>query len=363
MASSNNISNGPLRSAFYVLSLRLLAILIGPLLLFVVGELIFRLNPGWTADPPATPPYNYRVPDKKMGWFVQAGYAFEGTMNDFKGNPYAVKLTFGKNGFRTYGDLNASGRKRVLFIGDSYTACAQTSDDKTWHRLLADSLPVEVFAYGAAGFGTTQEYLIVKEYMDEIKPDLVVIMFCTNDFIDNYWELEKRANYHVRMPRPYTLEDGSIVRRYAAEWPRSVKPWSRFLYWIIRRIQLSNGTFDLPPKEPAEKFIAEQREQYPLFARSVRMTDATLKNFQALLPPQTALLGVCVDGFEAPYVAFEQLCADNRIPFAGNMPAYIQRFESSECVRTDDGYHWNNRGNQLVASYLKPLIIDILDKK
>lgn len=341
----------------------LISILIGPLLMLILGEIIFRFNPQWVADPPAPAPYNYRIPDEKFGWYVQEGYRWEGEMRDHAGTAYPVKLHFGKNGFRSYGNPAAEGRKRVLIVGDSYTACAQTSDEKTWHHLLADSLPVEVFAYGAAGYGTTQEYLICKEYLDGVRPDIVVLMFCTNDFIDNYWELEKRANYHVRMPRPYTLEDGSLVTRYAAEYPRNIKPWSNFIYWMIRQVMLAKGTFDKPPKEPSEKLMSEQQDAYPPFAKSQQMTGAALRNLKGLLPEGTPLIGVSVDGFEPAYSRFERICRENQIQHGGNLPAYLQQFEAGECIRTDDGYHWNDRGNALVAAYLKPRIEDLLNLK
>lgn len=316
-----------------------------------------RLFPKFVNDPPAPPPYNYRVPGKFYGWLVQEGYRYEGEMRDFKGNPYPLQITFGKNGFRKWGDPGALHRKKVLFLGDSYTACAQTSDDKLFYKLLGDSLPIEVFAYGAAGFGSTQQYLVLEKYLDAVKPDLVVWQFCSNDFIDNYWELEKMAGYHVRMRRPYTLEDGSVAYRLAAEYPRNVKQYSYFLYFILKRIAEARGTFDKPPAEPAEKWIAEQNLDYEPFARSVRMTDAVIKKMKKLLPPQTSLLAFDADGFQPQYDQIKRLCFENGVPFADSLDAFIYRFEAAgECVRTDDGYHWNNRGNELAAAFLKPVI-------
>ncbi|MBK6933237.1 MAG: SGNH/GDSL hydrolase family protein [Saprospirales bacterium] len=336
----------------------LITLLLGLLLTSLLGELFFRVFPAGVSDPPAPAPYNYRTPDDAYGWLVQEGYRHEGTLRDRCDSTYALDVSFGANGFRKWGNPAAvAGRKKVLFLGDSYTACAQTSDDRLYYKLLGDSLPIEVFAYGAAGYSNAQQYLVLEKYLQAVQPDLVVWQLCSNDFIDNYWELEKVAGYHVRMRRPYILEDGSITHKLAAEYPRNVKPWSHFLYYILKRIAEARGTFDKPPAEPAEKFIAEQNMAYEPFARSVRMTDAIFKKMKALVLPQTRLLVFNADGYQPQYDQFARLCQENGLAFAGSLPDYVQAFEArGECIRTDDGYHWNNRGNELVAAFLKPFI-------
>ncbi len=332
---------------------QLIALLFGLLVISLIGEIVFRVFPKLVSDPPAQPPYNYRAPHDLVGWVVKEGYRHDGEMRDFKGNNYPVHLSFGKEGFRKWGDP-ASSKKKVLFIGDSYTACAQTSDDKTFYKILGDSLPIEVFAYGAAGFGNTQEYLIAEHYLPQIKPDLIVWEMCSNDFIDNYWELEKTAAYHVRMPRPYTMEDGSITHQLAIEWPRTVKPYSHFLYFVIKRVGQLFGTFDKPPAHPSEQYIGEKNLAYEPYARSVRMTNAVYKKMKALIGPNTKLLVFDADSFEPQYSQFAQLSTENGFPFAAGLDAFVRQAEAAgECTRSDDGYHWNDRGNQLVAAFLK----------
>lgn len=219
--------------------LYLSALVFSLLLVFILGEIILRLFPILIADPPATPPYNYRVPHEKVGWVVQEGYRYDGELHDFKNNKYPLHLSFGKYGFRKWGDTSST-RKKVLFIGDSYTACAQTSDDKVFYKVLGDSLPIEVFAYGAAGFSNTQEWMIAEAYIKTIKPDLVVWQLCCNDFIDNNWRLEAEAGYQVRVLRPYTMEDGSISYHIAERWPRNIKKYSHFFCTLLPK-ELGNG--------------------------------------------------------------------------------------------------------------------------
>lgn len=333
----------------------LIALLLGLLLIFGVCELLFRLFPAWVADPPAPPPHNYRVPDKTCGWLAREYYQYNGEMKDQKGVSYPLEITFDNFGFRRWGNPDVANRKKVLFLGDSYTAAIQTSDDRLFYKLLGDSLNIEVFAYGAAGFSNVQEYLTLTRYFDEVKPDLVVWQLCSNDFIDNYWALEEQAGYRVGVRRPYMLEDGSLTNRLAATYPRNVKPWSYFLYFILKRIAEAQGTFDRPPAVLAEKYIGDQNLGYEPFARSVRMTDVVFKKMKAFLPPQTRLLVFDADDFHPQYEQFDRLCRENQIPFADSLAVYLKHAErAGECVHADDGFHWNNRGNEFVAAFLKP---------
>lgn len=356
--------NNPMPGKFRQLLFSAIAIFIGLLFIFGVGELIFRLLPGLTNDPPAPPPHNYRMPHDLAGWVVKEGYQFDGEMKDFKGNPYPLHVNFGKFGFRKWGDP-ASSKPKILFIGDSYTASVQTSDDKVFYQLLADSLPVEVFAYGAAGFSSTQELMIADYYLQQIKPDLIIWQVCSNDFLDNYWELEKIAGYHVRMRRPYTLENGAVEYHTAAEWPRNVKKYSRFLYFILKQWKLSTGTFDQPPAEPAEKLIGEKGLAFEPFSKSCNMTAAVFQKVKNILPASTLLMTFDADGFQPQYDQFARIFREKSIPFIDGLDNFVRMPEASgACVRADDGYHWNNLGQQRVAAYLKPYIEKyLLEKK
>ncbi len=339
---------------------RTIAVLSGLFLVCIVGEIFLRIFPVFTADRAARPPLNYRAPDAVFGWLVKPNYLHDGELRDLKGVAYPLHVSFEKKGFRHHGDPS-SGRKKVLFIGDSYTACAQTSDGKVWPKLLGDSLGIEIFVYGAAGYGSTQEAMVAARFLPEIKPDLVVWQFCSNDFLDNYWELEKIAGYHVRMRRPYFLENGELVYETAAEFPRNLKAYSHFAYFVLKVVMLAGGTFNKPPAEQAEKIIAEQNERSPLFAKSMALTAAAMQKMRAALPPGTKIIAFDADHFEPQYGQIARLCRENGIEFVeGVAQSLVAAEQRGECVRTDDGYHWNDRGNAIGAAFLRPVISEKL---
>ena len=140
-------------------------------------------------------------------------YSFSGNMTDQGGQRYSVDLHYNENGFKAFGDT-ASLLPQVFFIGDSYTACIEVSNEKSFFNMVGDSLGVAIFAYGHAGFGTLQEYMVFDKWVDIIKPDLVVWEVCSNDFIDNHAPLEMVCGYKVGERRPYLLYSHKIGRAH-----------------------------------------------------------------------------------------------------------------------------------------------------
>ena len=75
---------------------------------------------------------------------------------------------------------------RVAVLGDSFTDALQVPEDKRFtsvmERLLAGcdaggGRRVEVLNFGVSGFGTAQEYLLLKDRVPRYAPDVVVLAF------------------------------------------------------------------------------------------------------------------------------------------------------------------------------------------
>ena len=114
-------------------------------------------------------------------------------------------------GFRRFGDLQAR-KPRVLVIGDSFTHSTWVSDDKLYYAVIQDKLDVEVFAWGAGGYSTLQEYLILDKYIDVIQPDVLLWQFCDNDFIENDLNLDEKSLDPTRLYKPYWVNGGLQYR-------------------------------------------------------------------------------------------------------------------------------------------------------
>ena len=86
--------------------------------------------------------------------------------------------------------LKRPGLQRILSLGDSYTIGYEVDGDATFSMVLEQVLrragyDVEVLNAGVSGFSTAEEYLYLKRELFRYEPDIVVLSFVGNDFVDN----------------------------------------------------------------------------------------------------------------------------------------------------------------------------------
>lgn len=145
-----------------------------------------------------------------IGWQPVANMSRDGDVPGFG----RVRYHTGRGGFRLFGDPKTS-KPKVLVLGDSFTEAVMVSDGETYyHRLAAARPDIEVFAIGGAGYGTLQEYMLNNEWLETIRPDLVLLQIHPNDLINNSHALESRSTTNNnQMTRPY-WEQGHVVQRF-----------------------------------------------------------------------------------------------------------------------------------------------------
>ena len=295
--------------------------------------------------------FNTTQIDEEIGWLTIANKTFKDTVQDAGGEAYVVDYQTVKDGFRMYGKLDSDTLKKVWFIGDSYTQSVEVSNDKTFYHHLKDSLPIEVFAYGASGHGTLQEYLIFEKYVEQIQPDLVVWQYCSNDFIDNYDQLEMEAGYKIGARRPYLNLDGSIENKMPLSNWLKISEYSRLGYggYILWQ-KMKNK---LLKEEMAEYYIAHQRRNYQPFDQAVQITDLILKKITNKLPAKTQVLFFSADNYDPQLTEFKELCGNNNFAITENpVNELIKAKMEKVTVHAYDGYHWNEKGHEVIANGL-----------
>src|SRR5581483_7549683 len=114
-------------------------------------------------------PLRFIVPDARLGWRANADYRVEYLRLGANGRRESVLYSSARDGFRVFGDLN-SKQARLLIIGDSFTQAVNVATESTYAALLGKALSLEVFSYGAGGFGTLQELLVLEDVLDQINP-------------------------------------------------------------------------------------------------------------------------------------------------------------------------------------------------
>ena len=336
---------------------RLIGALLSLTVVFLIGELATRIYYAVTA-PQAIPPFDSRQLDDTYGWVTKPNYSYQGTLKDIAGVAYNVSITTDAHGFRLFGDTKAEDRKKVFFIGDSYTHSVEVSNDRTFYARLQDSLDIEAFAYGSGGYGTMQEYLILEKYIAEISPDVVILQLCANDLLDNAAQLERTAIYNIGKRRPYLNLAGEIVYETPLRGREVIKQYSTFLYFLRAKIGNMMGKRARPF---SEKKIAAQGRAYEAYDYAVRVTEVLFQKIIALLPPETQLLVFTADNYRPQYDDFKQICAANDIHLVTEVVEGLTAAAAAgEIIRSADGYHWNEAGHEVVARALAPEIQALL---
>lgn len=296
--------------------------------------------------------------DEKVGWKTKSNHYFKDTIKDVTGVEYVVDFQTHEDGIKKINTfIPDTLEKRVLFIGDSYTIAVEVSNEKTFYGLLEKRLPIDVYAYAAGGYSSLQKLLMFEELVDKVKPDLVVWQFCSNDFIDNYPELEMEANYKIGVRRPYLTLDDKI--EYRTPVPTLLQ-WSRysklaFAVYLIKN-KFSKG------QKPAEEKIAEKHFEYKNYKNAYDITGKILKKIKESIPSNIPLLVFPADAYNPQMNDYIQLCRTHKIDYEISVAHKLNeaRFGRKEEIFTYDGWHWNERGHEVVADALEDRIKEML---
>lgn len=266
----------------------------------------------------------------------------------------------GWEGKRMFGDV-ASRRPKLLIIGDSYTHGLSVPDQQLYPCVLGHTLDAEVFAYGGSGYGTLQEYLVLDRYLDEIKPDLVILQVTSNDFINNEWDLAKASLINNNLAvRPFLI-DGRIEYRYPAFLGGTrlfLCAHSRAINIIVTRVErLAAVLAARGLLRTVEMDIKRQRMGFDPFVAAVRTTEVLVERFKRRAG-RVPIIAFTVDA-QQPYLeAFEQIFARSGIQLVEDVERVLsQAEEKGEPVRLD-GEHWNEAGHRIAGEALAGVLGD-----
>src|SRR5262249_16652844 len=222
------------------------------------------------------------------------------------------------------------GSPKILFIGDSFTGGVDVETRDRFPELLRQKRPQagDVNA-GGPGYGTDQEYLLLGKIWDAVRPDVVVLIFCSdNDRGDNSSNMRYDGYY-----KPY-VEQGPDGRLQFRGQP---VPKSRRVYfvdnWLVRnswvaRVAVSAWVQVAVPRiyvpDPTERLIVMMRDFAA--ARGARLMVGVQQREH---DPQ---LDTFLDAQGIPNTSFDD----------------AESFD-------DFGYHWTPRGQAYVAEALLAL--------
>jgi hypothetical protein len=164
---------------------------------------------------------SYRY-DAELGWAAVPG------SSSVVNNARTVHAQHNSLGLRDI-EFSLDAQPTILFLGDSFVWGLDAEAGERFTDLLRPHITgYKVLAAGISGYGTDQEYLLLKRLWSKVRPAVVVLIFCTqNDRLDN------RTNIRYEgYQKPYfaTTADGSLVLG-DSRFPNPVSSTSRKISW------------------------------------------------------------------------------------------------------------------------------------
>jgi hypothetical protein len=171
---------------------------------------------------------SYRY-DAELGWAAVPG------SSSVVENARTIHARHNSLGLRDI-EFSLDAQPTILFLGDSFVWGLDAEADERFTDLLRPRISgYKILAAGLSGYGTDQEYLLLRRLWPKVQPAVVVLIFCTqNDRQDNSANIRYEG-----YQKPYfaTAPDGSLVLR------GQPVPKSRLQYikedWLVRNVWLA----------------------------------------------------------------------------------------------------------------------------
>ena len=112
-------------------------------------------------------------------------------------------------GFRSDIEFKQKKEKhpRILFFGDSNTAADGVSNSERFSDIVGKYFDAEIYNFGLSGSGTDQQYLIWKEYAQNIEADLIILCVLVENIERNKVAYRESLNPYTKkkflVPKPY----------------------------------------------------------------------------------------------------------------------------------------------------------------
>jgi len=290
----------------------------------------------------------------KYGWSRKENETLTESYQDIANNAINVTSIYSKNGFKRWGNAGSS-KTKVLIIGDSYTDMCFVPNGAEWYSYLENKYDdVEFFVYGRTGYSTLQEYMILDDYYDLIKPDIIVWQFSDNDYRNSLWAYDKtRFPFCPNKKRPY-LENGTIVYRFPGPF-NGLRKYSKLFDYFMAEYQ---DVFLTKLQHLKENYKIMAKRRSSIYKKGafevVNETFSMVRARSGIVPFYMIKSGIIND-------AEKNICLNNNITCIEGLAEYMNKKEEITVLEMSSPHHkhWNMEGNEAVGEYL----IDYFEKR
>ena len=252
----------------------------------------------------------------------------------------------------------AADEYRVLAVGDSCTFGKGVDEPDCWPRqfehMLAGALPAGQHALvanaGVNGYSAKQYLEVIRQRGAELKPNLIVVGYCLNDFPNVTKALDENVHQgkgNLRAAIPYDLRN--FLGRFA------MFRWLRATYYVMNRErdfkaaeELAGAVKNQGKRNPER--VAREIEHLEGMAKAASEMNAQLCVF--LFPYESQIYPETYDTSAVDWL--KGLCDERHIPFIGMIDEFRARASATTPPKKlfirGDRYHLNPEGNGLVAT-------------
>jgi hypothetical protein len=264
--------------------------------------------------------------DAELGWFPAP------SSSATVANARTIRVQHNSLGLRDI-EPAADARPAIMFLGDSFVWGLDAEANERFTELLRAKISShKIVAAGVSGYGTDQEYLLLRRLWPKIEPAVVMLIFCTqNDRQDNSTNIRYEGYqkpYFTKAPDGSLVLNGQPVPTSRLQVIKEV--WLVRHLWLARLasavyLKLRHPMLTVP--DPTERLVGQLRDFAQ--ARGARF----LVGLQYRDPELMRYL-------EA-----------ERIPFVG--------FDGADFYSgVAEGHHWTPDGHKLVAERVLGLLSD-----
>jgi hypothetical protein len=232
--------------------------------------------------------------DSMLGWFP-----IENSKKKYKGTR-TILIGHNSRGFRDNEHI-IENKPGIIFLGDSFVWGYDVEQSERFTERLREKLPDwSVYNLGVSGYGTDQEYLLLKQQYDFYSPKIVFLVFCTdNDEQDNSSNRRYGGYY-----KPYFVINAGRLELRGIPVPKSgnylinsyrllrKSYWAGLLTKLYFRyvksppLEIDNPTqaiiseIDVYVKNKGAKFIVGLQEKHPELEAFLKKNDISCLNLE-----------------------------------------------------------------------------------
>jgi hypothetical protein len=292
--------------------------------------------------------------DPLLGWTHQP--LLRGRFNDPR---FSVGIAINSHGMRDREySLKRTKKKRMLVLGDSFGWGYGVELDERFSEILEKKYPDwEIINASVSGYGTDQEYLYLRERGIAFRPDVVLLLFCSNDTGDN--SHGERYGYHKPF---FTVEGGKLklknnpVPAATADVKRTLK---RFFIYKTYIGNLLYGAKD----RAVDWFRSFSRDEYrdnrqgPDDDEEMLVTGKLIRAINEVCNDSgSSFVLVAIPSGPREQAALRAIAEKEGLPLL-LLDKFFEKPESDFLIRGDK--HWNAKGHKVAAEAIDGALLKL----